>query len=465
MDKLKYILSCLPRFTLSDSSLIASKLKVAPRNGDIKLKSYVEAGSSKVARSKLNFCCYILFAFLAQFFVIISQTSTTFAVSPSFGNQEVKDISNDWNFRVNNANHDYLDPSHELYDYVKNVGDINAVDYSSDGQVLEITYWLTRAFEKSPDKHLPLYAVNLDVDSNPNTGGSLGIDYRVRVQWNNLTKLWENVVEKVAPDESVRIVYYNKNYSVLNQNNSYPLADKSTNSWFPSDCCNYIHFTIDLGLFGHPEKYGLNFFMNDEFSLSNGRKIFAEDSTYDVRVPPPKFEMVAIPDKIELRPNEPKTIEIRLNSSFSFDTRVHMESDASKEIQMQPEQSVIPLPANGIVNTRLTVTALSSADKEAVQDLYLPNLNALVYYPSFNEYGDVYFEPVEEDIPNQKISIPIEVIVDPPLGVDQYFTKFWSVYGDAITLVAGGFTGGFAGWVFARLEMRKKKEAPVEDNY
>jgi len=422
-------------------------------------------GTSKVIRPKLNFRYFILFAVLLQFFVIISQTGTTLAVSPSFGNQEVRDLPRDWDFRVNNANRDYIDPSHELDEYMKNVGDIKAVDYFSNGQVLDVTYWLTRAFEKSPDKHLPLYAVNLDVDSNPKTGGSLGIDYRVRVQWNNLTKLWENVVEKVAPDESVRAIYYNKNYSgFLNENKSYPLADKSTNSWFPSDCCNYIHFTIDLGLFGHPEKYGINFFINDEFSLSNGTKMFAEDSTRDVRIPQPKFEMGAIPDRIELRPNEPKTIEIRLNSSFHLGTRVVLQSNSSEEIQMRPEPPVIPLPANGIVNARLTVTALSSADKEAVQDLYLPTLIALVYYPSFDEYGNAYFAPLKEDFPRQKITIPIQVMVDPPLSFEQHFSNFWTVYGDLITLIAGGFTGGFAGWFFARLELRKKKEAPSYDN-
>lgn len=398
---------------------------------------------------------WILFVVFGQSFLIISQTGTAFAVSPSYGSQEVTDPPYDFKFL--DVNRNFLNRSHELENHTSNTGDIIAVNYFSDGKVLDLTYWLSKQFEKSPNRHLPLYGVNFDVDSNVNTGGSLGIDYRVIIQWNNVTKKWENVVEKVAPDESVHVLYYNNSYSnYVTGNNFYSTTDQSVNSWFPNNCCNYTHFTIDLGLFGYPEKYVLYFFQFDEFSLANGTKRFAEDSTPNVRVPPPKFEMITIPQIVELRPNDTKTVEIRVNSTFDSGSRVFLRSNGSKDILMQPELSEVYLPPNGINSTFLKITALKSADKDAIQDLYSPNLIGYVQYPSFDEYGFLYFEDFQNHPPDYTIITPVEIVVDPPLSAEQKFTSFWNTYGNIITVFGGGFAGGFAGWFFGRIESKKK---------
>jgi len=44
----------------------------------------------------------------------------------------------------------------------------------------------------------------------------------------------------------------------------------------------------------------------------------------------------------------------------------------------------------------------------------------------------------------------LTVTVTPPISYDEKFKEFWSIYGQPISIVAGGFAEGSASLVFAK---------------
>ena len=48
----------------------------------------------------------------------------------------------------------------------------------------------------------------------------------------------------------------------------------------------------------------------------------------------------------------------------------------------------------------------------------------------------------------------LTITVLPPLTINDKFKDFWSVYGQPISIVLGGFAGGFASLVFGRIRNR-----------
>ena len=44
----------------------------------------------------------------------------------------------------------------------------------------------------------------------------------------------------------------------------------------------------------------------------------------------------------------------------------------------------------------------------------------------------------------------LTVTVTPPISYDEKFKEFWSIYGQPISIIAGGFAGGFASLVLAK---------------
>jgi hypothetical protein len=45
----------------------------------------------------------------------------------------------------------------------------------------------------------------------------------------------------------------------------------------------------------------------------------------------------------------------------------------------------------------------------------------------------------------------LTITVTPPLNVNDQFKDFWSTYGQPISIIMGGFAGGFASLVFGRV--------------
>ena len=51
---------------------------------------------------------------------------------------------------------------------------------------------------------------------------------------------------------------------------------------------------------------------------------------------------------------------------------------------------------------------------------------------------------------------PLSIFVE-QYSWDEKFADFWKTFGGPISLIAGGFAGGFSGWVFGRFQKTKQK--------
>jgi hypothetical protein len=56
--------------------------------------------------------------------------------------------------------------------------------------------------------------------------------------------------------------------------------------------------------------------------------------------------------------------------------------------------------------------------------------------------------PTTGYITNPEMNLTITVM--PPLNINDDFKSFWSIYGQPISIIMGGFAGGFASLVFGR---------------
>jgi hypothetical protein len=131
--------------------------------------------------------------------------------SPSFIRQEVVDQPYpDWGLMIFDSGQfsgfSAISPSEIKNTTGVDIGDIESIYYVSDGKTLNVTFWLNSPFVEKPSSHIPMYNILVDADNNPSTGGDMGIDYRIRVKWDNETKTWQKITEEVSALENTKIL-------------------------------------------------------------------------------------------------------------------------------------------------------------------------------------------------------------------------------------------------------------------
>ena len=378
------------------------------------------------------------------------------AFSPSISVQELVDSQGDWS-KINTDPDESTLFNEVNEDIIKNltgstIGDINSVNYVSDGRYLNVTFWLSQPFEEKPSKHIPSYNVLIDADSDPTTGGDLGIDYRIRVIWDNGTKTWNEIIEQVSKSETTKIIYQNNNFTnFFNKNDSFP-PWRQINSWYPTHSCCYVNIPIDLHLLNFPKQYSAVFQIIDSFYITDNtlqkKPFFVVDATSRVGIPPPQFFISTENNSIEVKAGEnEKKILLRLNSTSFLPSFV--------TLSVNKEDMVLELSPNKLyISPKSSVTSVLRINTfpYTMQGPHTLDITAKVYFPTVNEKNQYSFQ-------NPKLGITTSfnmiVTVTAPPTFDERFSAFWDVYGNALNLIAGGFVGGLSGWFFARLEKRK----------
>ena len=102
----------------------------------------------------------------------------SFSESSTLNHQFVIDYPSDW-FSRDSEKKFNIDASQSykiLYDLfrIEKVNDISSVTFSSDGKILNITLWLTGAFNDKPKTSTPQYYIRFNTDSDINTGDEWG---------------------------------------------------------------------------------------------------------------------------------------------------------------------------------------------------------------------------------------------------------------------------------------------------
>ena len=198
--------------------------------------------------------------------------------------------------------------------------DIESASFRSDGKTLRTTMWLKSPFIESPKpeiaknwKHVE-YTMYLSINSIYH----IGVDYLVRLFWNNTGNSWTYQVVEISP-------FHEKILSSINS----PKGVYSNGT-------NYINLDFDLGLADHPSQYqlffvsGATYFMNLA-EPTGGKKPSTPlecgllDVTNLVAAPPPEFSISFSPSALELRPsswldNDDKSVLLKIQSRTNLDS-------------------------------------------------------------------------------------------------------------------------------------------------
>ena len=160
-----------------------------------------------------------------------------------------------------------------------------------------------------------------------------------------------------------------------------------------------------------------------------------------ISIPEPKFIITLSPSKPTLKPGEHRIVETRINSNINLNSSAVLTTNDRFGIHTSFAPQKIGIPPNGIGTSELSVQALENTLPQNATMI----INGLL---SFQSAHIAY-----ENAANARSYLTI-IVLDYPFS--EKFKDFWDAYGDAISLIGGGFIGGFSGFMFARLEKKKK---------
>jgi len=389
-------------------------------------------------------CSFIIAISLLFFFIPSTYFSPSFAVSPAFEPQAFNDQRNDWIQTFGN----------DSINLKSNHGDLLEIDYLSDGKTLKATLWSGSDSENASIYNQPFkrisYGMLIKIASyNINTGFS-GADYNYYIE--SVNGKWSEYLYQLSSTGSQILLYSRTNYTE-------PFGG-------PIIGPGYAKLNLNLSSIDNPSEYGILFYTTDSFKTNE-----VSDFTDWVGVPPSAMTMVTSPKDIVIRQGEQLLVPTNILSTFSNNVTDITFNKGSNDVgsefnssglhasieRIQPplfKINVSPQTPIGFYTILFTAslfieTTLESMDPASNHNesgFMKPNLQASKKYPTFGYVTNP--------------SMNLTVTVTPPISFDERFKEFWSVYGQPISIIAGGFAGGFASLVFAKI---KKTDKQSED--
>lgn len=392
--------------------------------------------------------------FLYSFFIVLLTSSSI----------DGYDVNSSENLRINvedsekdvfftNSNREYVfinDLDNLTKENIRlNFNEITSVNYIGNNEIFNTTIWLKQPFEEKPTTHIPIYMVLIDVDADPFTGGSLGIDYRVKVLWNNETENWEKIIEQVSPNEHNRILSKVNNFTDFFPKND-GLSPFFTKYYYPDQCC-FINFGIDLKLLNYPSQFVMYSSIIDSYPSFRDGYIFAIDTAKNVIVPQPQITIKSNEDPIKIRTQESRILPIQINSSSFLQTQLRL-SITGTDIPVSVTPNVI-VPPKGSVNAFLEIPPLNSSYSRSFQISIIGDASI------FQEGKDI---DQQIDLGTKKINLLLE-IVEYPLterinDISKELGILWKENTEIIILLIGIFLTPFGAWIFDRVTKRKSKK-------
>jgi hypothetical protein len=380
----------------------------------------------------------IIILLLLLLFISSSPFHKTFAASSSFELQALSDQGNDWVQTYGN------DSTHLKSDYAN----ILETDYLSDGKTLKATFWLTPNLENASTYNQPFkrisYGMLIDIASkNINTGYN-GADYDYYIEAVN--GKWSEYLYQLSSTGAYVLIDSKINYSQ-------PFGG-------PTIGPGYVKLQLNLSSINYPSEYGILFYTAESYKSNEVR-----DFTSWVAIPPSTMKILTSPNDIVIRQGEQQLIPAEIFSIFSNNVTSitfnqgnnNVGSDFNSsglhvsiqriepplfnvEVPSKTPVGIYTVPFTASVLIQTTVTSTKPIFNHTVSGFVDPEFQASKKYPTIGY------------ITNPLMNLTITVI--PPLTINDKFKDFWSIYGQPISIVLGGFAGGFASLVFGRIRNR-----------
>jgi hypothetical protein len=414
-------------------------------------------GVNKVQKKYIPLAALAVVCLLILSLSLLSKDSfcnISMAQSPSFGLQELINENRNWVQTYGNSDAD-LKTSYT---------DILAVNYISDGQILNTTIWLHSGFNSSAfnstdnqqqSRNLS-YGMLIDADTDTKTGYN-GADYDFYVEL-----------------ASGKVSGYLYQYS---STGGYRLMGSKIN-FTPSHAESsvgpgFANLNLDLSSINSPSEYNLLFYAAESFNTNEVRQF-----TGWVTIPPPSLQMTTSPDSVVIRQGEEQLIPARIQSTSGFSSDVinitlgvtnrstiqnanysmgpgFNSSELDVDIQRnQPPLIKVAVPKQtpqGIYTVPLVVTIREPSMATATKPTYIAPRGGTVD-PEF-ELSKKY-----PTVGYLTKSINFTVTVISPKSIDDQFKDFWATYGQFIGIFAGAFVGAFAKQMFDKVKRGKEKE-------
>ncbi len=392
---------------------------------------------------------YIVFILLFLLVLLISCSlfHNAFAASPAFDQIFITDVQmgkNDWVQTYGN------DSTHLRSDYTN----ILAVDYVSDGKVLNVTLWLKSNLENASTYSQPFkkirYGMLIAIVSLPTTSGYNGANYNYYIEAVN--GKWSEYLYQLSATGSSALVESKKNFT----------ESFGSTTIGPG----YVKLRLDLNSIDNPSAYGLSFYTAESFKSNEVR-----DFTNWVAIPPPTINILTHPKNIVIRQGETHLIPAEMNTPFSnsvtsiiFDRRTDFSSNGLHvsaeriqpplfKVEVSPQTPVgvytIPIVASMLIATTSSAsptTTPATATVNKVTGVVDPEFLVSKKYPTIGH-----------------ITSPVNLTIDviPPLTVSETITAFWTTYGNGISIFAAGIVGAFATFFIDLLKSRREHKKNI----
>ena len=371
----------------------------------------------------------------------------TFASSPSFALQGIKDDLNDWSLSETNSlgfntakNITECTAGQQQY-----LPDISAVNYFSDGKALNTTLWLSSPFEQPSSQRVRSYALLIDVHS----AYDIGQDYQVIINWDGSRKAWNRIIEASSPTPGENRIIDPGENKIVDQKNNY--------TGFSVKGKNYVDLSLDLTSISSPNQYSIVFIASEIFFVKSGGLCSLVDITDLVHIPPPEFTISASPSSVILRPGQEKNMELQLKSASKLNAHALLSTDQIPSIRLKFIPNDIRIPPNGLVTVPLNVKVLENATVRPYTLPIFANISFPTTVTNRLSGGLLSNSPSARIIENSDFAIT----VTEPLSIPEYINNTLNTYGspikEIITLATViGSVGGLSTWIAKRIRTKKK---------
>ena len=344
--------------------------------------------------------------------------------SPSFPNQEIIDPNLDWIHMNNGSRADSGERS----------TDIETVDYYSDGKTLYAILWLYFPFQPVPsllDEEVS-YGMYIDADFDETTGFG-GIEYKVEISWDNQTKRWSRVLEK----------WSHFGDTIVLENQTMPYTE------FSKEDSNYVRLTVDLNDLLSPEKYKVIF-----YGEVRREGFLITDFTRLVAIPPLELSVSTSPNSVVLRKGEPKTIEVKVNTSQGYEPTINLEAKSQSEHLIldftqndtSPESKIaLRIPSYGIATVPLTISSKDNAPIGSYSMFIFANSSfppeEFLKPKPIKGYATTFLPPSVLTPENIFTQSSMLITLSEPLIWLDHISNFWNKLGGLLSFISGLLIG------------------------
>ena len=314
---------------------------------------------------------------------------------------------------------------------------------------MSATLWLNEEVPLLPwlgsNASILLYGVLINADSNQKTGVD-GVDYQLEIQWDNNTGTWTKMLAEYSSNGHQKLLETEENFKEDNLFDPYSSSDK------------YALLSLDLDAISLQDEYEVLFYA--EVIYGKPFSYMTLDFSNWVDIPSSSYYISTSANPFSIRKGSEAMIGLQLRTASGVVPNV------TNFIPSQnPSVLVAFNPMNENVKSygseTLAPFSIRVSNNAQIGEYTIPivaNISEESVYPSKFlklNYTDLTLPTLGYRITSANLTVDVEESLSP----SEHFKNFWEVYGDPISLVAGGFAAGFSALVFDRMNKKRKEKS------